>query len=288
MEQESTSPVVDLLERRGVAPIDLLEQGKVLLVRESPFRLQASEEGLLTPAISDGNSKNISFDAASKAVGGTNARGTEREQLAAMMERFAISARELILRLFPDYGAHLDTRLTSFRPVSVEGRQISPRKDDSRLHVDAFASRPNQGRRLLRVFTNVNARGRARVWMVGEPFEDYARRFLPRVARYSPGAARWLERLRITKLLRSEYDHVMLQLHDIGKLDVAYQRSAPATRIEFQPSVTWICYTDQVLHAALSGQHMLEQTYLLPVQAMADPNRSPLRVLERMLGRSLV
>ncbi len=41
------------------------------------------------------------------------------------------------------------------------------------------------------------------------------------------------------------------------------------------------------MHAALSGQHAFEQTYLLPVGAMLDEAGSPLRVLERLTGRTL-
>jgi len=98
-----------------------------------------------------------------------------------------------VRELFPTYEGSLETRLVSFRPVGVEGRAASARKDDARLHVDAFASRPNQGKRILRVFANLNPRGHPRVWNVGEPFEDFARRFLPRVPRYSPALARCLD-----------------------------------------------------------------------------------------------
>jgi hypothetical protein len=38
----------------------------------------------------------------------------------------------------------------------------------------------------------------------------------------------------------------------------------------------------------MSGQFMLEQTFHLPLAAMADPAKSPLRVLERVVGRRLV
>jgi hypothetical protein len=41
------------------------------------------------------------------------------------------------------------------------------------------------------------------------------------------------------------------------------------------------------LHAALSGHCALEQTFHLPVDAMADPAKAPLRVLERLTGRAL-
>jgi len=43
-----------------------------------------------------------------------------------------------------------------------------------------------------------------------------------------------------------------------------------------------------VSHAATQGQYQLEQTFMLPVEAMLEPERSPLRVLERIKGRALV
>ena len=43
-----------------------------------------------------------------------------------------------------------------------------------------------------------------------------------------------------------------------------------------------------VLHGAMSGQHSLDQTFYLPVEAMNDPSRSSLRILERLTGEALV
>jgi len=41
------------------------------------------------------------------------------------------------------------------------------------------------------------------------------------------------------------------------------------------------------MHAATSGQFMLEQTTHLPQSALYEPARSPLAVLERITGRRL-
>jgi hypothetical protein len=79
----------------------------------------------------------------------------------------------------------------------------------------------------------------------------------------------------------------MLELHDRGKLDADYQKSAPQQRIEFPPQSTWMCFTDQVLHAALAGQFAFEQTFHLDVAHMVDAERAPIKVLERMTGRAL-
>ena len=76
-----------------------------------------------------------------------------------MMERYAAHAHRLVLNLCPHYRQYLKHGMTSFRPVETRGRETSRKKDDTRLHVDAFASRPTGGLRILRVF-NDGARSR--------------------------------------------------------------------------------------------------------------------------------
>jgi hypothetical protein len=102
-----------------------------------------------------------------------------------------------------------------------------------------------------------------------------------------PGEATLLAALRVTKAPRSEYDHLMLGLHDAAKADGGYQRNCTQREVRFAPGTTWICYSDQVMHAASSGQYMLEQTTHLPLSALYEPARSPLAVLERITGRAL-
>src|SRR5207249_650859 len=95
-------------------------------------------------------------------------------------------AAEVIARTAPRYAPHLQTGKTSYRPRPAE-QAVSLRKDDRRLHVDAFPSQPAQGRRILRVFRNIHPAGAPRVWQVGEPFAAYAARFLPGVRSLRPG-----------------------------------------------------------------------------------------------------
>jgi len=147
----------------------------------------------------------------------------------------------------------------------------------------AGACPPRRGgeRRALRVFTNTTPHGDPRLWRVGEAFDTLSARYLPQMPAYRPGVAWLLHKLHITKSRRSAYDHFMLQLHDRMKADAGYQRDGQQESIEFPPGSTWICFSDQTPHAAMTGQFMLEQTYLLPVSAMARPDMSPQRVLAR-------
>jgi hypothetical protein len=127
-----------------------------------------------------------------------------------------------------------------------------------------------------------------RVWRVGESFEAVARTFLPRIRRPLPGATTMLALLHVTKGARSEYDHLMLGLHDRAKADLDYQKTCGQQVVRFGPGTTWLCFSDQLMHAAVSGQHMLEQTIHVPVSALYDPRSSPLAILERLCGRALL
>lgn len=268
--------------------LNALERGKVLYFPNLPFALGSQERNFLTPRCTDGKSKNISYHPGEDDVRGTALEGTARAELADMMRRYGDTTQEFLLTLIPVYRSHVERARTSYRPVEIKGRSSSNRKDDTRLHVDAFPSRPNHGRRIMRVFTNVNPEGRARIWRVGEPFSQFAQRFLPTVPRQMPGSARLLQWLGITKSLRTPYDHTMLYLHDNGKRNDDYQMNAPQQHLELATGATWIVFTDQVLHAALEGQYVLEQTFHLEVDSLAHPETAPLRQLERLTGRPLI
>jgi hypothetical protein len=268
--------------------VQALEVGRVLVLRGLPFLVEADEMQFLRADAAGGERKNISLDPATGRLSNAALGSEESRRLRAMLDRFGGSAERLLRDLLPGYAASLERARTSFRPVQIAGRAASPRHDDRLLHVDAFPTRPLHGRRILRVFTNVAPDGAERSWRLGEPFPDFARRFLPRARGPLPGSAWFLDRMGLTKGKRSTYDHKMLRLHDAGKLDAAYQENGPRAAVAFAPGTTWLCFTDQVLHAALAGHCALEQTFHLPVEAMADPARSPLRVLEQLSGRRMV
>lgn len=263
-----------------------LESGSVLFFPQLRFPLQDGEERLLSPATAAG-AKNVSLDPRSGALRGTGVDPGEIGLLQGVMMRFAAASESLLCNVLPPYAHALERARTSYRPIEIAGRESSWRKDDTRLHVDSFPSSPTSGRRILRVFANLNPHGQARKWRIGEPFEEVARHFAPKIPAPLPGSSAALSLLRITKNRRSAYDHYMLQLHDRMKADANYQTQSAQRRFDFPPGSAWIVYTDQASHAATAGQYALEQTYYLPVRAMQDPSRSPLRVLETLLGRAL-
>jgi len=271
---------------RGVEKV--VEAGRVLAFPNLPFALADSERRFLDPRWADVKAKNVSVRWPSGELRGAVGAADDLQALRAMVVRFAEQSEALALRLFPHYRGHLRRGNTSFRPTDVAGRVRSWRQDDTRLHVDAFPSNPMQGTRLLRVFSNVNPNGEPRRWRVGEPFEAHARRYFASIKPPLPGSAWLMARTGITKRRRTEYDHLMLQLHDRAKADAEFQLTSPQARVDFAPGTTWVCYSDQVLHAAMGGQHMFEQTFQLDAPHLADPASAPLAILERLAGRPLL
>jgi hypothetical protein len=261
--------------------VHCLEEGKVLFFPKHFFNEVNPE--FMTETILDGSRKNISYDSQKKKISACKKElSREDSKLIHMMQGYADFAYQLIEITLPSYLAHLQWGRTSFRPAQINGRLSSKRKDDRRLHVDSFSASPVHGLRILRVFCNINPNEEPRIWNLGEPFPQVLERFAPKIITYNKFRAKILKLLRATKTLRSAYDHYMLNLHDTMKMDDIYQAKVQKVQINFPAQSTWIVFTDQVSHAALSGQHLLEQTFYLPVEHMANPEFSPLRQWQKI------
>lgn len=265
-----------------------LEDGKVICFPRLAFAVASKEASVLDPSVSDGKAKNVTWFPDRGKLQGT-ADGAGLTEIRSLLARYAATTRRFVETLLPTYGAALAWGPTTLRPVEISGRvPRSWRHDDTRLHTDAFRSRPTGGTRILRFFSNVDPMGTPRVWRVGGRFEDYATPLAPALRGMWPGQPAVLAALGITAGRRSLYDQLMLQLHDRMKLDDAYQRDGIAAEIAFPAASSWMVFTDQVPHAAIAGRNALEQTFQIPVAAQLHPERSPLKLLERLRGRPLV
>lgn len=80
----------------------------------------------------------------------------------------------------------------------------------------------------------------------------------------------------------------MLQIHDSMKGNEHYQKTVQQETVAFPSGSSWIVYTDQVSHAAMSGQHVLEQTFHMPLNSLKVPSTAPLHVMEKHLKKSLI
>ena len=271
------------------ATLAKLESGNIIFCPQLKFNLQEEEErSFFEPHHLKRKTKNISFNVCSKQLKGLHSKFQQQSRLKSSLARFARDASTLMSKLFPHYAIELANGQTSYYPVQIKNQTLSPLKDDSRLHIDAFPTNPIQGKRIFRLFCNINPFGQPRVWRIGEQFIDLAQRFLPKIAKPIPGSAKALYWAGITKGIRTDYDHIMLAINHQMKLDNDYQNQVKSKELAFPAGTSWIVATDALSHAVISGQYILEQTFLLPTTAMQDQTQAPLRILENLMGRTLI
>lgn len=264
--------------------IDELEHGRVLHFNKLNFLLDIHEEKFLTPnIIPDKKRKNISYDSNTN-----NIKGCENNAVTKMMARFAAYSTNLVKNLFPQYKDYLKIGRTSFRPVEIATRApLSGSKDDRLLHVDAFPSSPVAGKRILRLFSNINPTGVSRDWRLGENFVEPMEKFIPEINKPILGFRKLKQLFKITRGYQTLYDHYMLNLHNTMKANDHYQKQYPDI-YALPAQTTWMVFTDVAPHAAMAGQYLLEQTFYLPPEHMAFPDRSPLKRLEKFLNQKLI
>lgn len=264
--------------------VEHLEGGKVLYFPNLPFPI---ENALLlgSTAHLGAGRKSMTYDSKDGSIKGIQHNNTQTAAFQEMMHRYMQFAHNLISHLCPVYQSHLVTGRTSFRPIEVKGRKSSYRKDDTRLHVDAFPSTPMGNKRILRVFSNVNPFGADRVWKLGEPFEEVVAQFFNKLRKPIWGEFQMAYKLRLTGTKRTPYDHYMLQLHNSMKYDLSYQAKAKQQTVYFPPGSTWVVYSDRASHAALEGAYLAEQTFYLDYEHMQDPHKAPQSILSEYINK---
>ncbi|MGO8700075.1 MAG: Kdo hydroxylase family protein [Limisphaerales bacterium] len=275
-----------------------LEEGRILFFDRLPFVFSEEDREFLLSQRQSGSRlhKNISYRPLQNVLRGGGGSAEENGRLLEIMGRFSKEVTRFLARLLEPYAEHWTLDYASFRPEEEAGRKLPLHKRNDLLHFDAFPTRPMNGHRILRCFTNINPSA-SRIWNTTEGFSTLATRYaetagLSRFAaegsrRSNPLVRRIKKALGLKAVDHSAYDRFMLRFHDFLKEQSDFQEKCRKVRLEFPPGSTWICYTDSVPHAVLSGQYALEQTFIIPMPAMVMPEMAPISLLEKMAGASL-
>jgi 3-deoxy-D-manno-oct-2-ulosonic acid (Kdo) hydroxylase len=281
----------------GAALCGELEAGNILYFPATPFAISEEDRAVLLgqKQTSGAFHKNVAYRPAEDRVTGLDkSESVEAEKLRGILQHYSQSAAKFLGELLPPYAGKWKLDYASYRPIEEKGRPARLHARNDLPHVDAFPTRPTNGDRILRLFTNINP-AENRVWITAPPFAAIAPHFAKSVGLPArPGANPFSSALRgIGKALnfsgarRSPYDQFMHECHNAMKEDAEFQRSAPKQQWEFPPNSTWIVLTDCVSHAVLSGQYALEQTFLISCSAMVRPEIAPAAILERLAGYPL-
>jgi len=273
-----------------------LEAGHVVFLPTTPIEIPAADRELLLgwKRSSSIYHKNIAYRPLEDRVTGLEKGEVgQAENLRRILREYSQRSVEFLKTFLLPYAGKWKLEFASFRPIEEKGRTARLHARNDLLHFDSFPTRPTNGARILRFFTNINPT-QNRVWLTSQTFEAFGPLMVKSGGLVSSLDHPFLRRvnclaraLHLRAANRSPYDDLMLRCHNVMKEDANFQKTTPKTRREFPPKSSWMLFTDCVSHAVLSGQYALEQTLLVPQAALLDPQRSPLAILESLTGRRL-
>jgi hypothetical protein len=281
------------MDEQTLPLVERLERGEVVCFSPCPFTLpDDNDRSFLLDQRLHAAKKNISFNPSDNTVAGFRHHSTQQAQrLAGVMAAFSRQASQWLPKTLPRYAAAMQPDRTSFRPEEEAIRKLRQTARNDLLHIDAFPSRPTQGRRILRLFVNINP-AEPRVWATSDTFAKILRDHGKHVGLPNLFTEGWAARLGQGFLSlfqpgsekRTLYDRFMLRLHHYLKTNDTYQEQAPKRFWHFPPNTAWLVFTDGLSHAELRGRYALEHSFFISPDVLALPDESPAALLARACG----
>jgi len=278
--------VAEELERGGIVRLDdfaPLPDGDLAYLRE------------VLPELRSG--RNISYHPRGDFLSGLGGGGALKRRARDVLAAYQAAVSQRLAALAPPYAGRWRAGKTNYRPEQERGRELSVRGSNERIHVDAFASGPTGGDRVLRFFTNVHP-SEPRVWKSagllpdllaehgGALFEGGVALEPGLLDRVGSGTLNGLTELGVgpAQLIGSSpYDRAMRRLHNHLKEDEGFQAAVGRqVQLSFAPGESWMVFTDLVSHGVVSGQHALVATFYVDRAACVLPELSPWSLLEAL------
>jgi 3-deoxy-D-manno-oct-2-ulosonic acid (Kdo) hydroxylase len=201
-----------------------LESGHILLFTETPFSLNPDDRQFLLDVRQSSAQyhKNISYRPVDDRIRGVDRRGIDVKTLRNIMRTYSRNVSGFVRTFLSPYARVVRQDFASFRPIEEQGRKMPIKARNDLVHVDAFPTRPTNGDRILRVFTNIHPT-QPRGWVTGDTFDILATQMaadsgLPAIARQSCSSIQralhqfsvWLRKMGLPVKDRSPYDRFML------------------------------------------------------------------------------
>ena len=261
-----------------------LERGELVFFPVTPFRLPSEDDGQFLRAQRGvvASRQPISFDPTAGNL--TGQRSTDdAERLARLMRSFSDVATGWLANELPEYQGKWSRDRATLRPEEEAIRSLGLSARNDLLHIDHFPDRPAAGRRLLRLFVNINTEDE-RVWITSEIFDSLLARYQSMHRLISRSESEWREPLKgMQRLLqrdwsgRPAYDSFMQDLQHFLRSDDQFQDKAAKRFWHFPPNSCWLLFADGLSHAVLRGQYAMEHSFFVPKSALVLPELSPLR-----------
>jgi hypothetical protein len=269
---------------------DALEQSDLVVFPVCPFRLPPAGqlEFLRRQPTAGFGHKDVSYDPLAGRLGAQ--RGThpsEARRLADVLADFSAAATAWIKVNYPGYAAGLFPDRVTLRTEEEATRPLRLTARNDLIHIDSFPTRPTGGRRILRLYFNINATD-PHVWATSERFPQLLARYAARHRVPVRTRHEWMASAHSMVRLftgrgpvRSAYDAWMLRLHHFLKEDEGFQAQPARKMWSFPPRSMWLLFSDAVSHGLLRGRFALDHSFFVDQNSLARPGDSPLAELER-------
>jgi hypothetical protein len=266
----------------------LLERNELISFTECPFQLPAAGDVdfLLAQKTKRHGHKDISFDPVGwRLTGCRDQHHAARSRLKKILSEYSESTTAWLKTAIPAYEPRLTKDRVTLRTQEEATRALRLTARNDLLHVDNFPTRPTFGRRILRMYVNINPT-EPQVWALSERFPELLARYsaahrLPSrsVEEWTIAAPSVLRLIAGGKGGRSAYDAFMLRLHHFLKESEALQTQATRRVCTFAPGTAWLLFSDGLAHAQLRGRFTLEHSFFVPPECLVHPAEWPVNVL---------
>jgi hypothetical protein len=219
-----------------------LEDGRMLCFDRLPFLLSKEDREFFLSQRQSGSRlhKNVSYRPAQDVLRGAAGDTQETTRLHGLMRKYSQEVTRFVKILLAPYAAEMALDYASFRPEEEQGRDLPVHKRNDLLHFDSFPTRPMNGRRILRCFTNINPSA-PRVWHTTEGFSALAGQYAAQAdlagiaakgsPRTHPLARSFKKAFGLKAVDHSAYDLFMLRFHDYLKENNDFQQNCPKVRL---------------------------------------------------------
>ena len=268
-----------------------LERGEIVYFPICPFALPnpTQMQVLLEQRVAGSAGGHIVYDPASSEV--HHAAGADRvatTKVAEILAEHAQRATAWLAELLPRYAKAWQIGSTTLRPEEEATRRLRFSQREDLLHIDPFPDGGSRGRRLLRLFVNLNPT-EARVWATSDGLGRLLERFGDTVGLPAQEQSSWTWQVRqgVMQLFdsrqrgRTATDDFRLRLAAFLKSNDHFQEKGPKRFWHFAPGSAWLVMTDGLSHAVLRGRHALEMSCFIEPSTLACPELEPGRVIEQ-------
>lgn len=272
----------------GHISAEALEQHELQVLPDCPFELPDDEDRtfLFSQQSISRASKDISFDPSNGRLSGLRLLDQHaRTRLTEILAHYSTGVTAWLRSSIPEYASGLVRDRVSLRTREEATRLSRLAARNDLLHIDHFPTRPSFGRRILRVYVNIDPAD-SHVWSVSERFPELLARFAAKNRVPARTIEQWISptqsmvRLfRGKKASRSAYDAWMLRLHDFLKENQGFQTKAARKVHTFAPGTMWALFADGVAHAQLRGRFALEHSFFVDSSCLLNPEDAPVAVL---------